>query len=185
MAAGREAFARRGLRGTSVEQLARAAAISKGAFYRFFASKEDLLLALLDEYEMAAHAAIEQATRAEPECAVDLLLNRAVRAIDDDPLLPVVMSEEGLRALQSRNPDEQQRFLQRDVRLVERVLETLRDAGITLDVPEPVLLGLLRSLVFVGLHRADIGADLVDEVTAWLKSSLRAALMTGTGRSRT
>jgi AcrR family transcriptional regulator len=76
MAAGREAFARRGLRGTSVEQLARAAAISKGAFYRFFASKEDLLLALLDEYEMAAHAAIEQATRAEPECAVDLAVAR-------------------------------------------------------------------------------------------------------------
>jgi AcrR family transcriptional regulator len=41
MAAGRESFARHGLRGTSVDQLARAAAISKGAFYRFFASKED------------------------------------------------------------------------------------------------------------------------------------------------
>jgi len=35
MDAGRELFARRGIRATTVEQLARAAGISKGAFYLF------------------------------------------------------------------------------------------------------------------------------------------------------
>jgi hypothetical protein len=45
-----------------------------------------------------------------------------------------------------------------------------------LDVPESALLGLLRSLVFVGLHREEIGPELVKEMTTWLKQSLRAAL---------
>ena len=40
--AGAASFARAGIRRTTVEDLARAAGISKGAFYRFFESKEAL-----------------------------------------------------------------------------------------------------------------------------------------------
>jgi hypothetical protein len=57
------------------------------------------------------------------------------------------------------------------------VLAVLREAGITLTVSDRVLLGLLRSLVFVGRHRPDIGEDLVDEVGGWLKRTMRTALL--------
>ena len=39
------------------------------------------------------------------------------------------------------------------------------------------MLGLLRSLVFVGLHGDQIGPDLVEELRGWLKSVLRASLV--------
>jgi AcrR family transcriptional regulator len=174
--AGLDAFARRGLRGTTVEELAQAAAISKGAFYRFYDSKEALLLALLDDYEAAAHAEIEAAVTADPLGGVDHLIDTAVHALVRQPLLAVLMTEEGARVLQAWPADQRARLLDRDARLVERVVGVIRAAGGDTGVPDRVLLGLLRSLVFVGLHRDDIGPDLVEEVSAWLKHVLRAAV---------
>jgi AcrR family transcriptional regulator len=174
--AGRATFAQRGVRGTTVGDLARAAGISKGAFYRFFDSKESLLLALLDEDETSMHAEIEAAIRAEPDRGIDVLISSALDAVRNNPLVPVLMSPEGLRVLDSRTPAEQAAMLERDVRLVDRVLEVLAEAGITLAVPRPALVGLLRSLAFVGLHRTDIGEDQVDEMGRWLKACLRGAL---------
>ncbi len=182
METGQESFARRGVRGTTVDDLARSAGISKGAFYRFFDSKEALLVALLSDYETAAQAGIEAAVRADPGRWTEVLIGSALRAIEDNPLLPVLMSEEGLRAIGSRPPAEQQALLERDVQLVDRVLAVLREAGIRPAVSGTVLLGLLRSLVFVGLHRADIGEDLVDEVGGWLMGSLQAASPPAPGR---
>ena len=174
--AGRATFAQRGLRGTTVDDLARAAGISKGAFYRFFDSKESLLLALLDEDELAAHTEIEEAVLAEPDRAVDVLISSALDAVRSNPLVSLLMSAEGLRLLDSRTPAEQAALLERDARLVDRVLASLAEAGITLAVPRPALLGLLRSLAFVGLHRADIGEEQVDEMARWLTACLRGAL---------
>jgi AcrR family transcriptional regulator len=174
--AGQEAFARRGLRGTTVDELARAAAISKGAFYRFYDSKESLLLALLDDYETAMHAEIEQAVRADPRGGIDHLIDSAVHALVRHPLLGVLMSEEGLRVLQACPPEQQTMLLDRDVRMVAGVVAVMRESGVDLGVPQRVFLGLLRSLVFVGLHRDEIGADLIEEVSTWLKQTLRSGL---------
>ena len=53
--AGREAFASFGLRRTAVDDLARAAGISKGAFYLFFDSKEGLLLEILERHHFVCY----------------------------------------------------------------------------------------------------------------------------------
>lgn len=178
MAAGRDLFARRGLRGTSVEELSRAAGISKGAFYRFFDSKEALLLALVDQMEVALQAEVEAAVRAEPKRGLQLLVEASVHAIERNPLIAVAMSEEGLRAVQSRPEAEQRQMLDRDVRLVDRVLGLLREEGADLAVSRDVLLGLMRSLVLVGVHRDDIGPELVDAVAMWVTGALSTAVST-------
>ncbi|CAA9537423.1 MAG: hypothetical protein AVDCRST_MAG30-4377 [uncultured Solirubrobacteraceae bacterium] len=49
MRAAGEAFAERGLRDVSIDEIARRAGFTKGAFYANFASKEELFLAMLDE----------------------------------------------------------------------------------------------------------------------------------------
>ena len=48
---GREIFIRYGLRKATVDQLARAAGISKGSFYNFFPSKEMLFMEIREEEE--------------------------------------------------------------------------------------------------------------------------------------
>jgi len=128
-------------------------------------------------------AEIVEAVRGEPGRGIDVLIDSALHALEHNPPLPVLMSEEGLRVINSRPPAEQEALLERDVRLVERVLTVLREAGITLTISDRVLLGLLRSLVFVGLHRADIGEDLVDEVGGWLKRTMRTALLPSSERA--
>ena len=171
--AARQSFALHGLRRTTVDDLARAAGISKGAFYRFHESKEALLVTLLDEIEADLHDQVEAAVRADPANGLGVLVDTALDAVRTNPLLSVVMSPEGLLALQSRPLAEQEEMRNRDVVLVARVATALRAGGVTELPPEQVLLGLMRSLVFVGLHRDEVGPDLVEEVRAWLKDALR------------
>ncbi len=180
LAAGAESFARRGLRATTVESLARSAGISKGAFYRFFDSKEGLFLDLLTSYEQTRHSQIEAAVRADPARGVEVLIDSAIHAARDSPLVGVAMSEEGLALLRSMSIPEREALLSRDERLVDRVLTVLAEAGVELDVSRSLLVGLLRSLVFLGWHRAEIGDDLTDEVATWLAPTLRGALLPGT-----
>jgi AcrR family transcriptional regulator len=50
LAAARDAFAKSGFEGTSIADIARAAGVSDGLVYRYFANKRDLLNAVLTEF---------------------------------------------------------------------------------------------------------------------------------------
>jgi len=97
-------FARRGLSGASIDEVAEDAGYTKGAFYANFRSKDELYLAMLDERfadriaeverafasdeeapEQARHAAADYArhTRADPDEA-RLFLEFAVHALRDE-----------------------------------------------------------------------------------------------------
>lgn len=175
-AAAAEAFAQRGLRRTTVEDLARAAAISKGAFYGFYPSKEALLLALLEDYEQAVQEDVESAVVAAPASALDVVVDTAVNALATYPFLAVLMSQESLRVLQAATDEQRAALLERDVRFTGRIVALLGEAGLVVQVPEGALLGLLRSLVFVGLHRQEIGPDVIEEMATWLKQALRGCV---------
>ena len=177
----RRLVSRVGIRRTTIEDLARAAGISKGAFYGFYDSKESLFLALVDAFELQEHAEIEDAVQADPHRGIEVLLDRSLHALERNSLLAVTMSEEGLRLLRTRTEAEQRDYLERDERLISRVSALLEDAGVRPAVPPALLLGLLRSLVMLGAHRADVGEPLADELAAWLIPTLRDALI-GPGR---
>lgn len=51
LASGRERWIRHGFKKTSVDEIARDAGISKGAFYKFFNSKEEFFFDILEELE--------------------------------------------------------------------------------------------------------------------------------------
>ncbi len=172
-----DSFVRRGLRGTTVEALADEVGISKGAFYAFYPSKEALFRAVVERHEARSHAEIEAAVRRDPAHGVDTLLGTALGAARTSPLVEVAMSAEGRRLLRAMTPPEQEAFLRRDEVLVRRVLDVLAAAGVELQVSPTLLLGLLRSLVFLGWHRDDVGPDLADEVAGWLRPLLRDALL--------
>jgi AcrR family transcriptional regulator len=60
-------FCRRGLEGTSVDDVAQAAGYTKGAFYANFKSKEELFLAMLDERFAGRIEEIDRATGDDTE----------------------------------------------------------------------------------------------------------------------
>lgn len=55
------AFARRGFHATTVQDIATEAGISAGLLYRYFAGKDDVVVALVETYVADLHTAIEQA----------------------------------------------------------------------------------------------------------------------------
>ena len=176
-AAGRELFARRGIRATTVEQLARAAGISKGAFYLFYPSKEALFFTLVEEIEAALQGRLEEQAAAAPRDALRMLLLASLTARDENPLLALATSEEAVGVLRTMSADEQEAFLSRDVELTARIAGQLAASGVRLTVSPTVLAGVLRALVFVGMHRDDIGADVAPAVREFLIASLARALV--------
>jgi 2-polyprenyl-6-methoxyphenol hydroxylase-like FAD-dependent oxidoreductase len=82
LAKGRELFATQGIKKANVEDLTKAANISKGAFYLFFNSKEELFFELLGQFEDEYHADLIAAAGrpgASPRQQVKDVLTQAFR----------------------------------------------------------------------------------------------------------
>ena len=56
-----ELFARRGIRDVGVDELIRASGVAKATFYRHFPSKDDVVLAFLEQWYLERTAAIQEA----------------------------------------------------------------------------------------------------------------------------
>ena len=184
VAAGQDLFARRGIRATTVEQLARASGISKGAFYLFYPSKEALFFAIVEEVETAMQARLEAQVAEAPRDALTVLLRASLTARDENPLFDVATSEEAIAVMRTMSPGEQQAFLRRDIEMTEAIAARLAAAGVPVAVSPALLAGLLRAMVFVGMHRDDIGADLAPAVEDFLVDSLARALAGGRAAGR-
>jgi AcrR family transcriptional regulator len=182
LVAGQDLFARRGIRATTVEQLARAAGISKGAFYFFYPSKEALFFAIVEEVETGMQARLEERVAEAPHDAPRFLLRAALQAREENPLFDVATSEEALTVMRTMPPEVQVAFLRRDVEMTESIAARLAAAGVPMNVSPEVLAGLLRAMVFVGMHREDLGAGLAPAVEDFLVDALTAALSGGEAR---
>jgi len=73
LAAARQVFAHQGYEGATVEDIARAAGCSKGAYYFHFASKEESLVALLDAWIAERSHRLAQAVSAQPAAVLPAL----------------------------------------------------------------------------------------------------------------
>ncbi len=79
--AGRELFLAQGVAATSLEDVTSRAGVSKGLFYLYFRSKDDLLLALQDQFSVELAERIRAAT--EPISDWPAKLDACVQAIFD------------------------------------------------------------------------------------------------------
>ena len=162
VAEGEAAFARLGLKHTSVEALALAAGISKGAFYSFFDSKEALYLAVLlaqaegvrvrvlshlgapDQSPRAAYEAFLRALMAEYEA--NLILRRLIEHPDE---LERVRRKAGVARANAKD------------RLGFEPLRTFQNAaaksGKGARVPVDIVLGATVLLPQLLLHKAEPG----------------------------
>jgi AcrR family transcriptional regulator len=127
-------FVERGFAGASVDQIAAAAGLTKGAVYSNFASKDDLFFALMDQ-QVAARATLarllvaDAGTRHDAIRAVGRRLTGAAVANRDWQLL---FFEYWLRAM--RDPVVRERFAihRRELRrLITGEVSTLLDASVT------------------------------------------------------
>jgi len=122
-------FRERGYAATSLEQIAEAAEVTKGAIYGHFASKEDLMLSAIEQAPTPDHVTmLNDQSRPLRERLAEF--SRAVAAEDPGAAAELAMILEFFAAL-LRTPDALQRYSSR----LERRIQELADAD--RDEPSP------------------------------------------------
>ncbi len=81
------AFARDGFSGTNVNRVAAAADISVGSLYKYFRTKEDLFLAIIEESHVLLETTLNAIFEAEPDFfgRIEAILRAAVTSAVQDP----------------------------------------------------------------------------------------------------
>ncbi len=125
--------AARGIRRTTIAEIAEAAGIAKGSFYRFASSKEEFFFDLLERAEEGIRAEIEEALRQagpEPEARIRIVIERATSVLSGRPFLQVLTDPEELAYLARALPPERlAQHSMADVAYFERILgDLLEDA---------------------------------------------------------
>ena len=155
---GRELFGSYGLRRTNVEDLTGAVGISKGAFYLFFDSKEELFFEIIRRFEAEYRAEVfddAPAPGVAPRERVRRLLERAFSAWRSSPLF-TRFQEEDLEHLRRRLPPEAlEAGLRDDEAFVAELLDRWRSEGMPVASDPAMVTALMRALFYVSLHAAD------------------------------
>jgi AcrR family transcriptional regulator len=177
--AGRQAFTDFGLRRTAVDDLVRAAGISKGAFYLFYESKEELLLELLEQHEQelqTKHQVRVLSTQFTVSQSMRELLQEAVSARRTQPLLRR-MSGDLEQLVRRVSPERADALRRADVASVSRWLYYWRARGVAFTIEAEVLTGLLRALLFASLREDEIGPTVYPRVLATLIDGVVASVI--------
>ncbi|WP_238343673.1 TetR/AcrR family transcriptional regulator [Microbacterium sp. RG1] len=132
LAAASEVFAELGLEGASVEAICERAGFTRGAFYSNFASKEELLLGLMQQ---VADQKLERVTERVRELGEDSSVHRSVAELvtsildvgTDGPTGVVLMSE--IRTNAMRDERLAGAYLAWEAAMAERVAEIVADVA--------------------------------------------------------
>ena len=152
---GYKQFSAYGLRKTTIEELAEAAGISKGAFYLFYASKEALFMEVVEQ--------VEHRFRQELEALVDLpgpsprarlfaLLHYAFRRVKSIPLLQLLTSSDYDLLIRRVPPETFQEHVASDRAFINELITRCQNAGIPIRVQPEKMISLLYPLVLTILH---------------------------------
>lgn len=150
LAAARSVFARRGLRGASLEEIADEAGVSRGAVYYNFAGKEQLFLALLRERCRERAGQLERIAAETDEVRADL--RRAATAFledaERDPDWTRLFVE--FTALAAERPELRGELADELSACREAIADllarSLRDRGITITLPTEQLAAAVSAL---------------------------------------
>jgi len=155
-------FELHGLRKTSVDDITQAVGISKGAFYLFYESKEELFLEIMEQMESELRESVLEYTLQPKENAhqnVRRILGRFLLTYDAYPLLKN-FSQSDFDYLVRKLPAERvQAHFNRDNKFFDSFIKKVKREGIALKVSPRVAMNLILSLFLVSLHRHDLGED--------------------------
>ncbi|MCB9761203.1 MAG: TetR/AcrR family transcriptional regulator [Alphaproteobacteria bacterium] len=176
--AARELVPTLGVRRTRVSELARAAGISKGAFYLFYASKEALLVEVLLEDEAAARAEVTATLDGvDRQEAIATLVHLWFSAVQRYPVLQVLAQPGEMDALLGVLPPETlAEALADDDRFFLGLLAPLQAEGWLDGVDLATVVRLPRVAFALHQSRALVGEDRFEAVSALLAESLALRL---------
>jgi len=162
MEQGRRLFEKFGLQKTTVDEIAKAAGISKGAFYLFHKSKEELYFAILESMEdelrerVYGHLAHPGESRRE---SFKKFLHASIRLLVETPLYGKIASEDLQLLTRRLPPGLLEEHLRRDEEFLAGYLAEWVSNGWMRDIGMDAITGLIRSFVYFAIHRDEIGDE--------------------------
>lgn len=168
---GKQLFSRFGLGKTNVEELTRGAGISKGAFYLFYSSKEELFFDLLEQFEAEVRSSLLSniaLSRAAPREAMKRMLRNVLSIWKRNELFTHFTREEFEHLARKLPPERVQQHFQADNAFAVDFAAAWKERGVVLQHEPRIVAGLIRSLFFVSLHEADFGDDVYLDVVELL-----------------
>jgi AcrR family transcriptional regulator len=159
---GDKLFSAYGLKKTSVEELARAAGISKGAFYLFYGCKEELFMDVTELAEQRYRQALLSAIDVPgPSARARLVtvLQKAFALLKSVPLLQSLTGSDYDLLFRKISADKLQQHLASDRIFFDEFVTRCREAGIPIRVRSDEISGLLYPLVISILHEDDLGPN--------------------------
>lgn len=179
---GRKLFERQGLKKTSVDELAEAVGISKGAFYLFYESKEELFLEILEKLEHDFRSRIFDISISPKENARKLLarlLKSALLTWDRYPLLKNFGMPEYEYLARKLPPERLEAHVKQDNEFVNDFVKRIKRDGVPVKASPRVISNLMKSLFFVSLHRDDLGEADYEETMEVLADLVAAYMIEG------
>ena len=157
---GKKLFEKHGLKKTSVDELTEAVGISKGAFYLFYESKEELFMEILESFEQEIQDKIlnfSSRPNADARKNVSDALKSFLLTWDDYPLLKNLGKADFDYLVRKIPAERVMEHAKNDEEFTNQLIKKIKKEGITVKASPRVIGNLMKSLFFFSLHREDMG----------------------------
>ncbi|MCX6025563.1 MAG: TetR/AcrR family transcriptional regulator [Chloroflexi bacterium] len=155
LSVGDRQFSAHGLKKTSIEDLAEAVGISKGAFYIFYPSKEALFMDVVEQAKLRFRQEILAAVDlpgSSPRVRLLAVLKKAFSLVKTIPILQFFTGNDYDLLIRRIPEGKLQEHLAGDRQFFEELVAHCKDAGIPIRVRPEEISGLLYPLVLTVLH---------------------------------
>ncbi|MCI1776209.1 MAG: TetR/AcrR family transcriptional regulator [Paenibacillus lautus] len=177
----RHHFETSGLRKTSVGDLTKAAGIAQGSFYMFFGSKEEIYYELILEEEQRIRNAVLDLFPPEDVCSKESIkrfLLYSLGMMDESPLLRQMMDRGEMELLFRKLPkDLLERNFTEDQDALLPVITAWQKAGILSGTASESIVGMIRSMALLTLHKKEIGEEQFSSTIELLVELLSAGMI--------
>lgn len=167
-ASARQCVTRFGMRKTTIEQLTEEAGISKGAFYRFYDSKELLFFEIVEDIHTEVYGGVSDILISRTDLSdvrrIELALQLCLQRLDELSVASFWGNE--MEYLLSRIPSE---VLEKHYHSDEEHIQKLiAESGITIPYPPEYVSAVVRALMLFLSHKKQIGEQYYDNVLKFM-----------------
>lgn len=156
---GYKQFSAYGLKKTNIEEIAKAVGISKGAFYGFYESKEELFMDVIEETEIRVRKELMvfiELPGPSPRARLYQIFRKAIELFSSLPILRVFSSGD-FELLFQRVPGKKlQDHLSSDQQFFDELISGCQNAGIPIKVKADQVVSLFYPLVISIFQEADL-----------------------------
>jgi AcrR family transcriptional regulator len=163
---GKKLFEKQGVKKTSVDELSQAVGISKGAFYLFYESKEELFLDVLEQLEQDIQSRILEYSikpKADTKKNVSDMLKAFLLTRESYPLLKNFGKTEFEYLLRKVPPEWVMKHANKDEEFIDQFIKKIKKEGIAVKASPRVVSNLIKTLFFTSLYLEELGQEAFQE----------------------